>query len=95
MSGELVAILCVGVGLAGAIGAFWLSLHSGLRALGSSVMDLRERVARLEASLEWFKKDITHVRDDIHHRLDAPGGTGTTIAYIAGKIPFDEASTRR
>ena len=94
MSGELVAILGIGIGLAGVIGAFWLSLQHGLRSLESSVMELRERVARLEASLEWFKKDITHVRDDIHTRLGA-SKAGGTIAYIAGKGPFDETSTRR
>ena len=94
MSGELIAILCVGVGLAGAMGAFWLSLHTGLRSLEASVMELRERVARLEASLEWFKKDITHVRDDIHTRLGT-SRTRETIAYVAGKGPFDEASNRR
>ena len=57
-------------------------------------MELRERVARLEASLEWFKKDVTHVRDDIHTRLGASRTSGS-IAYVAGKGPFDEASTRR
>ena len=58
MSPELIAIVAVGVAIAGLVLAGQRSLRQDIAALRNDVVQLRERIAHLEGLLEGLRKAI-------------------------------------
>ena len=58
MSAELIAIIAVGVAIAGLVLAGQRSLRQDIAALRNDVVQLRERMAHLEGLLEGLREAI-------------------------------------